>query len=118
MSEHNDNIYLSKNLSNRIKSVYAQKSKLKLTTEQEHLLDLYYKRFIRSGANLNAEKQTRLREINKELSTKNAPKKSNLNTIILENFSFNNVNINRKFFIIISLLLQIILLIFYTKDYL
>lgn len=69
LSEHNDNIYLSKNLFSRIKSVYAQKSKLKLTTEQEHLLDLYYKRFIRSGANLNAEKQARLREINKELST-------------------------------------------------
>ena len=40
-----------------------------MTSEQERLLDKTYKRFIRSGANLGEKDQTRLREINKELST-------------------------------------------------
>ena len=42
---------------------------MNLTTEQKRLLDKTYKGFVRSGANLDAEKQARLREINKELST-------------------------------------------------
>lgn len=69
MSEHNDNIYLNGKLFGRIKAVYAQKASLKLTNEQARLLDVYYKRFVRSGANLDAKKQARLRDINKELST-------------------------------------------------
>lgn len=40
-----------------------------MTTEQHYLLDKYYKEFIRSGAGLDAQKQERLREINKQLST-------------------------------------------------
>ena len=46
-----------------------QEGKITLTTEQHRLLDRYYKAFIRSGAGLDAGKQNRLREINKELST-------------------------------------------------
>lgn len=33
------------------------------------MLDKYYKEFVRSGAGLDAQKQERLREINKQLST-------------------------------------------------
>ena len=40
-----------------------------MTTEQQRLLDKTYKDFVRSGANLSAEKQARLREVNKQLST-------------------------------------------------
>lgn len=69
LSEHEDNISLNKDLFKRINAVYQQKGSLSLTSEQSRLLDKTYKDFIRSGANLSADKQARLREINKELST-------------------------------------------------
>ena len=69
MSEHNDNILLNEALFAKIKDVYQQKDSLQLTTEQRRLLEKTYKSFIRSGANLPADKQARLREINKQLST-------------------------------------------------
>lgn len=69
MSEHSDNITLNQELFKKVNAVYQQKAGLTLTTEQERLLDKTYKRFVRSGANLPADKQTRLREINKQLST-------------------------------------------------
>ena len=69
LSEHNDNISLNGKLFKRVNDVYQKKDSLNLTSEQERLLDKTYKRFIRSGANLGEKDQTRLREINKELST-------------------------------------------------
>ena len=71
LSEHNDNIFLNQDLYKRVAAVHAQEEagKIKLTTEQHYLLDKYYKDFIRSGAGLDAQKQERLREINKQLST-------------------------------------------------
>lgn len=68
LAEQSDNIMLNEALFKRIKAVYASKDSLDLTTEQKRLLDKTYKAFVRSGANLNAEQQARLREINKELS--------------------------------------------------
>ncbi|MEG0646191.1 MAG: M3 family metallopeptidase [Bacteroides sp.] len=69
LSEHSDNISLNQELFKKVDAVYQQKGALNLTTEQQRLLDKTYKSFVRSGANLNADKQARLREINKELST-------------------------------------------------
>lgn len=71
LSEHGDNIYLNQDLYARVAAVHNQEKegKITLTTEQHYLLDRYYKAFMRSGAGLDAEKQARLREINKELST-------------------------------------------------
>lgn len=69
LSEHSDNIMLNKKLFERINTLYQQKESLGLTTEQSRLLDDTYKSFVRSGANLPADKQERLRAINKELST-------------------------------------------------
>jgi len=68
MSQHNDNIRLNPDLFNRVKTVYEQRDALNLNPEQSKLLEETYKRFIRSGAALSAEKQDRLREINQELS--------------------------------------------------
>ena len=67
LSEHEDNISLNQELFKRVNAVYQQKDSMNLTTEQQRLLDKTYKGFVRSGANLDAEKQARLREINKEL---------------------------------------------------
>ena len=71
LSGHKDNIYLNQGLYKRVANVHQQEQegKITLTTEQHRLLDEYYKDFIRSGAGLDEAKQTRLREINMELST-------------------------------------------------
>lgn len=71
LSEHGDNIYLNQELYKRVAAVHdrEQAGEITLTVEQHRLLDKYYKAFVRSGAGLDAEKQARLREINKELSS-------------------------------------------------
>ena len=71
LSEHSDNIFLNQDLYKRVAAVHAKEEAgdIKLTTEQHYLLDKYYKEFMRSGAGLDAQKQKRLREINKQLST-------------------------------------------------
>ena len=69
LSEHGDNISLNKELFKKVDAVYQQKESLGLNREQARLLEKTYKDFVRSGANLSDEKQARLREINKQLST-------------------------------------------------
>ena len=71
LSAHNDNIYLNMDLYQRVAAVHEQEAngEIQLTTEQHYLLDKYYKRFVSSGASLDAESQEKLREINRKLST-------------------------------------------------
>ncbi|KAA6350342.1 Peptidyl-dipeptidase dcp [termite gut metagenome] len=69
LAEHSDNLFLNRSLFQKVEAVYQQRESLKLTAEQARLLDETYKRFVRSGAALDADKQERLREINKDLST-------------------------------------------------
>jgi len=90
LSEHQDNIYLNAKLFSRIRSLHEKKASLNLTREQERLLDDYYKKFVRSGASLNAVDQIRLREINKELS------------LLALKFSDNVLNENNSFRLIID----------------
>ncbi|MEE9363194.1 MAG: M3 family metallopeptidase [Cellulophaga sp.] len=66
LSEFSNDITLNKELFERVKTVYEQKDSLKLTPEQQTLLDKKYKSFSRNGANLEEEKKTRLREIDAE----------------------------------------------------
>lgn len=68
LSKHDDDIYLNEALFAKVKEVYEKKDKLNLDKEQSKLLEETYKDFVRSGANLAAEKQTRLRELNSRLS--------------------------------------------------
>jgi len=69
LAAHRDEINLNKKLFERIKAAYEQRDELNLTDEQTYLLENLYKRYIRSGANLNDEDQTKLKEINQKLST-------------------------------------------------
>lgn len=74
LAAHGDNINLNPKLFARVKVVYDEQEALKLsieeksdqtlTTEQTALLDKVYNGFVRGGANLNAEDQTSMREIN------------------------------------------------------
>ena len=68
LSKHRYDIKLNAGLFQRVKFVYDQKSKLNLTKEQAKLLEETYKDFVRGGANLDAAKQAKLRELNSELS--------------------------------------------------
>lgn len=73
LSEHSDNIYLNDVLFQKVKAVYNQyqitkPETLKLSSEQQMLLNETYKRFIRSGANLSAENKDKLKKLNSELS--------------------------------------------------
>ncbi len=67
-SKHSDDINFNDKLFLRIKSVYENREKFKLTEEEKKVLDDTYKDFVRSGAALSAEDKGRLRKINEELS--------------------------------------------------
>jgi len=67
-SRHRDDISLNDTLFQRVKSVYENKDKFKLTDEEKKLLDDTYKDFVRSGAALSPEDKLKLRKINEELS--------------------------------------------------
>lgn len=70
LSEHRDNIYLNQELFKKVDAVHRQfrQDSSLLNREQQRLLEKHYKAFARAGATLDADKQARLREINKELS--------------------------------------------------
>ena len=68
LAAHRDEINLNKKLFERIKSVDEQRDELDLTDEQLYLLENLYKRYVRSGANLNDEDQAKLKEINQKMS--------------------------------------------------
>ena len=67
-SKHRDDISLNDSLFQRVKSVYENMDKLKLTEEEKKVLDDTYKGFVRSGAALSPEDKNKLRKINEELS--------------------------------------------------
>jgi peptidyl-dipeptidase Dcp len=68
LSSLNDDIYLDPKLFARVKAIYDKRDKMKLTAEQERLLEETYKHFVRGGANLSEQDKTRFREINERLS--------------------------------------------------
>ena len=68
LSEFNNDIILNAKLFERVKAVFHQKESLKLTIEQQTLLDKKFKSFSRNGANLPEEKKEQLRAIDKKLS--------------------------------------------------
>lgn len=65
-SKHSDDIALNEKLFARIKAVYENPGDL--DKEQKKLLEETYKDFVRGGANLDAESQKKLRELNSEIS--------------------------------------------------
>ena len=67
-SAHKDNIALNEGLFARVKTVYENKDKFTLNTEQNMLLEKTYKAFVRGGANLAGEEKEKFKNINKELS--------------------------------------------------
>jgi peptidyl-dipeptidase Dcp len=68
VSSHNDQLTLNEALFVRINQLNDKKESLNLNTEQEKLLDHYYKKFIRGGAKLNDSDKELFKNINEELS--------------------------------------------------
>jgi len=68
LSEHENNISLNKKLFEKVKAVYSQMSKLKLSKEENKLLQNTYDGFVRKGANLEGEAKTKYRALTSELS--------------------------------------------------
>ena len=67
-TKHQDNISLNEKLFQRIKKVYENRNKSKLTPLQIRVVEKYYDGFVRNGANLSEGDKAKLRAINQELS--------------------------------------------------
>jgi peptidyl-dipeptidase Dcp len=69
LAAHNDFIYMNPKLFARVKYLHDHQASLNLNLEQAKLLDVYYKQFLHSGAQLSPAKQAELRRMNERLST-------------------------------------------------
>ena len=69
LSEHNDNIFMNPYFFERVQYLHDRKDGLGLTREQEMVLDRIYRRFVDNGISLDETGQTRMREINRKLSS-------------------------------------------------
>lgn len=91
LSKHDDDINLNPALFARVKAVYDNQANLNLDKEQTKLLDEIYKDFVRGGANLDAGKQAKLRELNSEISMlqltfgQNVLKETNAFQLVIDN---------------------------------
>ncbi len=68
LSDFSNDINLNEELFARIKEVFEHRPRSILNTEETTLLEKTYRRFVRSGANLNASDKDKYRAITKELS--------------------------------------------------
>ncbi|PKH34544.1 M3 family metallopeptidase [Shewanella sp. ALD9] len=88
LTAHQDNIYLDEKLFARIQAIY--KNKATLTGEDLRLVEVYYDRFVRAGAELSVADKTTMRELNGELAkfetsfSQNVLKSFNDDVIVIE----------------------------------
>lgn len=66
LAAHSDSIFLNPKLFARVKSLYDQRETLKLDAESRHLVERYYKQFVRGGALLSEADKETLRGLNQE----------------------------------------------------
>ena len=91
MSEYSSTIRLNAKLFQRIKAVYDQREKLKLTKEQAKMLDDIYDSFANNGANLSDEDKVKYKELTARLSKltltygQNVLKATNAWTMLVQN---------------------------------
>jgi peptidyl-dipeptidase Dcp len=69
LAAHNDAIYLDAKLFHRVAAVYEKRASLKLSPEGLRLVEIYYERFVHSGAKLSDADKEKLKKINEEEST-------------------------------------------------
>ena len=66
LAAHSDAIFLNGKLFQRVKSIYDSREAQGFNPEQTFLVDLYYKNFVRAGAQLSEADKTQLRSLNQE----------------------------------------------------
>jgi len=66
LAGHTDAIFLNGKLFQRVKSIYDSRESIGFNPEQKFLVELYYKNFIRAGAQLSEADKTQLRSLNQE----------------------------------------------------
>lgn len=66
---HSDNIWLNRDLFERVVTLYERKDELNLDTASVKLIDDIHRNFVRAGAMLTNDEQLRMREINERIST-------------------------------------------------
>ncbi len=64
-----DATYLDPKLFARIQAIHQKLPTLSLDSEEKHAVDILYRDFTRAGANLDTNGKSRLKQINKQLST-------------------------------------------------
>ncbi|ABZ77491.1 Peptidyl-dipeptidase Dcp [Shewanella halifaxensis HAW-EB4] len=69
MAAHSDNVNLNPALFSRIEALYNQRANLGLSPEENRLVEVYYKRFVRAGAKLTEDQKQQIRVLNEEQST-------------------------------------------------
>ena len=68
LSAHSDHIFMNASLFKRVKYIWDNQKSLSLKGEKFKLLELYYKTFVRNGANLKSNEKKQVAEINQRLS--------------------------------------------------
>lgn len=68
LDDASNRVNLNQQLFDRIKTVYDNRDKQKLTPQQKRLVEKYYRQFVERGAALSPEKKEQLVKINNELS--------------------------------------------------
>ena len=68
LSRESDAVTFNPELFARVLAVYEQRDRLGLDEQEARLLELTHRNFVRAGANLPAETQARIAEINSEIS--------------------------------------------------
>jgi peptidyl-dipeptidase Dcp len=69
LAAHHDAIYLNAALWARVDALYRHRADLRLDAESLQLLTRYHTEFVRAGAQLSAQQQASLRELNQQLSS-------------------------------------------------
>jgi peptidyl-dipeptidase Dcp len=69
LAAHQDAIFLDSKLFQRVSIIYNERDSLKLDPEALHLVEWYYKEFVRAGANLSDAGKAELKKLNEEDST-------------------------------------------------
>src|ERR1700754_556497 len=69
LAAHSDAIYLNDKLFKRVETLYEKRDSLKLDPESARLLEVTYKDFVHEGAKLSEADKTKLKDLNKEVST-------------------------------------------------
>ena len=93
LAAHRDAIFLNAKLFARVKTLYDGRDSLHLDPQSKRVLERYYKTFVRSGAQLSDGDQTKLKELNKELSSLGTTfRKKNLGAVKAGALEFDNTD--------------------------